>query len=145
MTSAPAIGFEYSPSRWLPRVSIAVATLGLLAVGACALPVWIKLSLVVIVLLATWRSVRATAASIVAAVGLSADNDWTLRLTSYEDVPATLASFRVLGAFVLLRLRTADLGTQVVLLAPDNSDADTRRRLRMRLATMPMAGEVAHI
>jgi toxin CptA len=145
MTSAPAIGFEYSPSRWLPRMSIAIAALAVAAVVCCALAVWIKLSLIAIVLLATWRSVRATAASIVAAVGLSADNDWMLRLTSYEDVPATLASFRVLGAFVLLRLRTAALGTQVVLLAPDNSDADTRRRLRMRLATMQMAEETARI
>jgi toxin CptA len=145
MTSAPAIGFEYSPSRWLPWLSIAVAALAVVAVVSCALTIWIKLSLIAIVLLATWRSIRATATSIVAAVGLSADNDWTLRLTSYEDVPATLASFRVLGAFVLLRLRTAALGTQVVLLAPDNSDSDTRRRLRMRLATIPMAAEVARI
>jgi toxin CptA len=145
MTSAPAIGFEYSPSRWLPRMSIAIAALAVAAVVCCALAVWIKLSLIAIVPLATWRSVRATAASIVAAVGLSADNDWMLRLTSYEDVPATLASFRVLGAFVLLRLRTAALGTQVVLLAPDNSDADTRRRLRMRLVTMQMAEETARI
>jgi len=47
-----------------------------------------------------------------------------------------LTSFRVLGSFVLLRLSTAGQGVQVLLLAPDNSDADIRRRLRMRLATV---------
>ncbi|HEY0197967.1 MAG TPA: protein YgfX [Rhodanobacter sp.] len=145
MTSAPAIGFEYSPSRWLPRVSVAVAVLALLALVLCALALWIKLLLIALVLLATWRSMRATSVSVVAAVGLSGDNDWTLRLTTYDDVPATLASFRVLGAFVLLRLHTTSVGTQVVLLAPDNSDADTRRRLRMRLAAMSMPGESARI
>jgi toxin CptA len=57
-------------------------------------------------------------------------------LSSHEDVPATLASFRVLGALVLLRFKTARHGTHTLLLAPDNSDADIRRRLRMRLATL---------
>ena len=38
--------------------------------------------------------------------------------------------------FVLLRLRTAEQGAQALLLAPDNSDADIRRRLCMRLATV---------
>jgi toxin CptA len=42
----------------------------------------------------------------------------------------------VLGVVVLLRLQTAEQGMQVLLLAPDNSDADIRRRLRMRLATV---------
>ena len=59
-----------------------------------------------------------------------------MHLTDHEDVPATLASFRVFGAFVLLRLQTAEQGMQVLLLALDNSDADIRRRLRMRLATV---------
>jgi toxin CptA len=145
MTSAPAIGFEYSPSRWLPRISAVVAALALIAVVFCALPIWIRLALIVAILLGWWRSLRAGSTSIVAAVGLSADHDWTLRLSHGEDVPATLVSFRLLGALVLMRLSTTDLGTQVVLLAPDNSDEDTRRRLRMRLAAMPSAGAAAPI
>jgi toxin CptA len=44
-----------------------------------------------------------------------------------------LLSHRVIGSCVLLRLKT-DHATEVLLLAPDNSDADIRRRLRMRLA-----------
>ena len=136
MTSAPAIGFEYRPSRLLPRALIVVAALAVLAVASCALESWLKLLLVVAVLVATWHTVRRLAANPIAAAGWSADNAWTLRLLDHEDVPATLASFRVLGAFVLLRLQTAERGAQIVLLAPDNSDADIRRRVRMRLATM---------
>ena len=138
MTSAPAIGFEYRPSRLLQRMLLVVAALAMLSVVLCALALWLKLLLIAGVLLATWQSARKAAASPVAAAGWSADDSWTLHLADHEDVPAMLASFRVLGGFVLLRLRTAEQGAQVLLLAPDNSDADIRRRLRMRLATVQL-------
>lgn len=136
MTSAPAIGFEYRPSRLLRRVVILMAGLAMLAVLLCALTPWLKLLLVIVVLLPTWRALRRMRGTPIVAAGWSADNDWVLRLINQEDVPAQLASFRVLGAFVLLRLQTAERGAQMLLLAPDNSDADIRRRLRMRLATV---------
>ncbi|KZC16975.1 hypothetical protein RHOFW510R12_35575 [Rhodanobacter sp. FW510-R12] len=137
MTSAPAIGFEYRPSRWLRRALVLVAALAVLAVALSALPAWLKLLLAVAVALATWRRLRRLAADPVTAAGWGADGAWTLHLRSHEDVPATLASFRVYGVFfVLLRLRTAEQGAQALLLVPDNSDADIRRRLRMRLATV---------
>jgi hypothetical protein len=134
MTSAPAIGFEYRPSRLLRRLLIVVAVLAVLAVVLCALAIWLKLLLAASVLLVAWQSVRKVASSPVVAAGWSTDNNWTLHLADHEDVPATLASSRVLGASVLLRLQTTEQGMQVLLLAPDNSDADIRRRLRMRLA-----------
>jgi toxin CptA len=135
MTSAPAIGFEYQPSRAFRRLLIFVAVLVVLAVALCALAVGLKWLLVAGVMLAVWRSVHKATSSPVVAAGWGTDNSWTLHLASSEDVPATLASFRVLGMFVLLRLQTTE-GGQVLLLAPDNSDADIRRRLRMRLATI---------
>ena len=140
MTSAPAIGFEYRPSRWLSRALLVVAALAAAALALCALPAWLKPVLILALLLAAWRTLRRLAAVPVTAAGWGADNQWVLHLHAREDVPATLASFRVLGSLVLLRLRTAERGVQVLLLAPDNSDADIRRRLRMRLATR-QAGE----
>jgi toxin CptA len=136
MTSAPAIGFEYRPSRLLRRTLILVAALAVLAVALSALALWMKGLLVLAVAVATWRSLRHLAMDPVAAAGWGADDGWTLRLADHEDLPATLASFRVLGSFVLLRLRTVEQGMRVLLLAPDNSDADIRRRLRMRLAIL---------
>ncbi|MHB1059708.1 MAG: protein YgfX [Rhodanobacter sp.] len=136
MTSAPAIGFEYRPSRLLRRTLVLAAALAVLAVALSALALWLKGVLVLAVSMATWRSLRRLAMEPVAAAGWGADDGWMLRLADHEDLPATLASFRVLGAFVLLRLRTAEQGVRVLLLAPDNSDADIRRRLRMRLATL---------
>ena len=140
MTSAPAIGFEYRPSRWLPRLLNAVAVLAILAIALSGLPVWLKLLLSAVAALLAWRAVRRWWASPVRAAGWSGEGGWSLHLADHRDAAATLASFRVLGDCILLRLRAASLGEQVLLLAPDNSDADIRRRLRMRLATV-QAGE----
>jgi toxin CptA len=145
MTSAPAIGFEYRPSHWLRRAVVATAILAALAIVLCALAFWLKVLLLAIVLLATAQHVWTSARPLVAAAGWGADNSWTLRLADHEDVPARLASFRVLGGWVLLRLCAAQRGTHVLLLAPDNSDADIRRRLRMRLATVQQEEAVPRI
>lgn len=135
MTSAPAIGFEYLPSRWLPRLLWALAVLALIAIASCGLPWWLKLPLAALATMLVFRAVRRYRASSVKAAGWSGEGGWSLRLADHSDTPASLASFRVLGECILLRLRTASLGEQVLLLTPDNSDADIRRRLRMRLAT----------
>ena len=136
MTSAPAIGFEYRPSRWLPRLLWMVALLAILAVVLSGLPDGLKLLLAALVALLVFRVVRRWSATPVRAAGWSGEAGWSLRLADHNDAPAILASSRVLGACILLRLQTASLGEQVLLLAPDNSDADIRRRLRMRLAAV---------
>ena len=136
MTSAPAIGFEYTPSRLLRRCVVAVAALAVLAVALSGLAIGLKMVLIAAVAMATWRNLRRSARSPLAAAGWDAEGGWTLRTIDHDDIAATLASFRVLGGFILLRLQTTDRGMQVLLLAPDNSDPDIRRRLRMRLATV---------
>ena len=136
MTSAPAIGFEYRPSGWLPRLLWLLAVLALLALALAGMPVGLKWLLAALVAGLVWRAVRWHRRTPVVAAGWSAEGGWSLRFADGSDAPAMLASFRVLGAAILLRLRTA-AGEQVLLLAPDNSDADIRRRLRMRLAMAP--------
>lgn len=136
MTSAPAIGFEYAPSRLLRRSVAVMAALAVVAVALSDLAIGLKLVLIGAVSVATWRSRRRLIRSPLAAAGWNADGSWILHTIGHEDFPATLASFRVLGSFILLRLQAVDLGMQVLLLAPDNSDPDLRRRLRMRLATV---------
>lgn len=145
MTSAPAIGFEYRPSRGFRGLLMIVAAMAALALTLCALALWLKLLSLALVVLATWWTVRRMARTPVVAAGWGSDDSWTVRLADHEDLPATLLSFRVLGVFVLLRLRTAGQGVQVLLLAPDNSDADIRRRLRMRLAARQLDEAVPRI
>lgn len=145
MTSAPAIGFEYRPSRVLREGYLGVATLSLVAISLSALPWWGKALLALFVLAAVWRAWPRLVHAPVIAAGWSADDQWTLRLASSDEVAATLVSFRVLGAFVLLRLHAPELGVQSLLLCADNSDIDLRRRLRMRLATVQLAEALPRI
>jgi toxin CptA len=132
MTSAPAIGFEYRPSVVLARLRGIVAALSLLAIALCGLAIWGKLLLAGIVVVSFVRSARRPGQPRIVAAGLGQDGGWSLRYAGGTDAAATLASFRVFGAFVLLHLTTAGR-RETLLLGPDNSDADIRRRLRMRL------------
>ena len=142
MTSAPAIGFEYSPSRWLPRLLAGMALLTLLAILLAAVPFWLKYPLALMPVLAARYAVLRFKRSPVRAAGWSRDGSWILRFASGDDLPASLDSFRVVGDCIWLRLCLAGGGSVVLLLAPDNTDADIRRRLRMRLA-LPARDEAA--
>ncbi|WP_329740446.1 protein YgfX [Dyella sp. A6] len=136
MTSAPAIGFEYRPSHWPLRLLTVVLLLALVAVLSCGLAVWVK-GLSFVALLGAWyRTLRHPSDAGVTAAGWAGGSGATWRLHRQDgtDLPARLLSFRVFGSAVLLRLRDADDAVVVLWLAPDNSDADIRRRLRMRLA-----------
>ena len=144
MPSAPAIGFEYRPSAYLRRALIGVGGLAVLALWLCALASWAKIAASVLLMFLVAHAARRAARAPVLAAGCGEDGQWTLHMTSQDDVAATLLSFRVLGGFVLLRLRAADQGIHTLLLGPDNADADIRRRLRMRLATR-RAGETPSV
>jgi toxin CptA len=135
MPSAPAIGFEYRPSHYLRRALIGVGGLAVLALWLCALPAWAKIAASVLLMFLVAHAARRLARTPVLAAGCAEDGQWSLRMTSQDDAVATLLACRVLGGFVLLRLRVADQGIHTLLLGPDNADADIRRRLRMRLAT----------
>ena len=134
MTSAPAIGFEYSPSRWLTRMLVVMSVLAVVAILLAAIPFWLKYPLAITPLVACRYAALRFKRSLVRAAGWSRDGGWTLRLASGDDLPASLGSFRVMGDFIWLRLSPVGRDSVVMLLAPDNTDADIRRRLRMRLA-----------
>jgi len=131
MTSAPAIGFEYRPSRWPAIATAAMLLLAVLAVALSGLPGWARLVVAgsamagVLVSLA-WRPAPP------ASVGWSPESGWSLIGADGCEAGATLVSHRVMAGCLVLELRTPR--RQVLWLMPDNSDADTRRRLRMRLA-----------
>ena len=145
MPSAPAIGFEYQPSRVLLGAYAAVVALALVAISLSGLPWWGKVLAILLVLATIMRAWPRLARTPVVAAGWNADNQWTLHLDSADDLAATLMSFRMLGPFVLLRLHAPGLGVQSLLLGADNSDSDIRRRLRMRLATLQPGEAVPRI
>lgn len=136
MRSAPAIGFEYRPSRWLARLLGVVAALAMLAIASCDGAWWWQLPALAGVAVACGRQWRQWRACPWIAAGWLRDREWTLRRVDGRDVSARLGSFRVFGALVWLRLTIPGERTLALLLAPDNADADLRRRLRMRLACL---------
>ena len=138
MTSAPAIGFEYRPSRWPARLFVTVSLMAVLAMALSGIPIWAQVAVALGVAIACRRALRQLNAS-VSAAGWAHSSGWTLRGVDGTDEPASLRSFKVMGSLVLLRLSSSRYGKLTLWLMPDNSDADIRRRLRMRLAVMKAA------
>ena len=132
MASAPAIGFEYSPSRLIRRLRWSVAGLAVLALMVSGIDPSMRALLVFACAarlgLARWR--RAPSPS---AAGWHPKSGWTVRIADGRDAAMTLRSFHVLAGCIVLNLAGEGMRHDLWLL-PDNTDPDTRRRLRMRLA-----------
>ncbi|GLQ48597.1 protein YgfX [Dyella flava] len=139
MTSAPAIGFEYRPSRRVSRLFALVTLSALLAMALSGMPWMLQVIGAIAVILAGRYAIRRLRLPI-CAVGW-AKGGWTLHGLDGADDSALLLSSRVMGHLVLLRLASQRYGKLTLWLMPDNSDADIRRRLRMRLAIRQMARE----
>jgi toxin CptA len=140
MTSAPAIGFEYRRSRWVPRLFVAVTCLTVVAVMASGAPLLIHVVLASALVAACVQAIRRLQLPIYA-VGWANRSGWTLRGLDGADDAAVLLSFRIVGQLVLLRLVSGRYGKLTLWLMPDNTDADIRRRLRMRLAVLAQDGK----
>ena len=135
MTSAPAIGFEYRPSRWVPRLFGGVTALAVVAIAVSGLPLLARIALILASMAGCVYAVRRLSLPVYA-VGWASQNGWTLRGLDGGDDAATLVAFRVMHQAILLRLASARYGKLTLWLMPDNSDVDIRRRLRMRLAVL---------
>lgn len=132
MTFAPAIRFEYRPSRWVPRLLTAMTAIALMATALSGLPWPVRLMLSLASIAGCLNAIGRLRLPI-HTVGWASQTGWTLHGLNGENDAATLASFRIVGEAVLLRMTSSRYGKLTLWLMPDNSDADTRRRLRMRL------------
>jgi len=135
MTSAPAIGFEYRPSRWVARLFALVTAAAVTAIVLSGMPAMARAIVAVASLAACIHAVRRLRLPIYA-VGWASQSGWTLRGLDGADEAATLIASRVMRQMVLLRLASGRYGRLTLWLLPDNTDADIRRRLRMRLAVL---------
>lgn len=138
MRSAPAIGFEYKPSRALSACIVLLTALAWVAIALSGLPGWTIAILATAALayaaIAFWRYRHPR----VIALTWRSDGSVSLRLADRKgeaaDVQGTLHGARVLGPLVVLHLRWPD-GRADLWLVPDNLDPDTGRRLRVRLGS----------
>lgn len=126
--------------RFLIASLVALAALSLLL---APWPLWLRigaLAALVAGLVAQWRHGLAEPAP--SCVEWRIDGGWWLIWPgAAEPVPAELRQSRVLGALIALDLRVEDgaAGRHLSLrLWPDSADADTLRRLRIRLRNSPL-------
>lgn len=134
MRSVPSIAFEVRPSRLLAFTLGGIAALAVLAVLLSGMPWWARVPLAIAVAAGATHAVWRLQRPALAAVGWHGDDRWTLALPGDIEVEGHLCSGRVLGPLIVLRLAWAPRGRAALALLPDNLDADTRRRLRMRLS-----------
>jgi len=136
MRSAPTIAFEYHPSRTLAAMIVVLIMLAVASIATSGMS-WVWKSLLMIACLAygavaLWRHARPW----IRALAWQGDGDVSLTLAergATETGQGSLADARVLGPLIMLSLRWPK-GRATLWLLPDNLGADTRRRLRVRLA-----------
>jgi toxin CptA len=134
MTSAPGIGFEYRPSRWPTALLVTLGALSLAAIAYSGVDAWLAVLLVLAVMAYATISFRRGRACRVREAMWRADGGWQLRLHDDTTVEARLLEARQMAGAIVLRLGWTPKHREALLLFPDNLDADTRRRLRMRLS-----------
>jgi hypothetical protein len=135
MRSAPAIAFDYRPSRVL---GVLGALVGLLAVAApwasglgTPLRVLVSLAALVLATSAIRRHARPRFRCVACREG-----EWFLLDRGGDEHPAELVAQTRIGVMLALDFAVGRSRARMVLL-PDNLDADTRRRLILLLARTP--------
>jgi membrane-bound toxin of toxin-antitoxin system len=133
MPSAPAIAFDYRPSRRLAVATGAIASCAALAPWLSAAPVFARagFSLAALALAgeALWRLWHPPFRRI--AHGAAG---WMLVDGDGREHAALLEAHARLGTLLVLGLRSGPSQRWRAWLLPDNLDADTRRRLILQLA-----------
>lgn len=143
MKSAQAIAFDVAPSRRFEIVLLALAAAAMVAVTLSGLPYADAVrGLVLIGAIFAGSRYRRTGAWRVA---WREDGTWGVADAQSVASEATLAGWSRLGHHVVLRLTLASGRRLSLLLLPDNVDADTRRRLVVRLARGEAAQAAADV
>jgi len=131
MKSAPTIAFDYRPSRIVAIAAVAVVLLALAAPWLSGLPSALRLVLSTLVLLAGVTSIVHFLRPRLHRVTHGATG-WQLVGDDAAHEAALLSHARI-GSFITLSWRIAGGGRRHAVLAPDNTDPDTRRRVALLL------------
>jgi toxin CptA len=134
MKSAPAIAFDYRPSRRVAIAVVGVAALAILAVFLSGLSLGMRLVLALAALVLTVPALRKHLRPSTRRVAHGAGG-WLLVDGEGNERSARLVAHVQRGNLLLLEFRAEEQsGHQRILLTTDNSDADLRRRLILVLA-----------
>jgi len=134
MKSAGAIAFDYRPSRWLAAAILCIAALALVSIGLSGTPPWMTLAASSLAVACAVLGLRAQRYTQLLRVAWLDAGHWRIAVREGEEHNAELLHAVARGSWIVLVLRRTDGARVGIVLAPDNSDVDTRRRLRVRLA-----------
>jgi len=134
MKSVPAIAFDYRPSRGLLCGILIMAVLALVAIALCGLGMAWKLGLAAsAAAYVGWVLGKFLHLPCVRIVWHSAGH-WRLHDARGGEQTGEFVRAVALGVLTVLVLKTAPKRALAFVLLPDNCDAETRRKLRVRLA-----------
>lgn len=138
MKQAPAIGFQYKVSWTLVAATIVVALLALLALQLVSGPAWLRHGLHLLAIAYAGVCVARLLRPRVRSVAWQGEGGLVLTLNDTlsdgrRDAEGMVSAARVMGPLIVLTIRWPPRERAHLWLLPDNLDADTRRRLRMRL------------
>lgn len=139
MKTPPQVSFDYRASRVLVVALLVVALLALVALGISALPRWACIVAALLVILYAQGVTKKLLHPRVHSVHWRGDGGADLVLNAARDngrleTLGAVHAARVMGPLIVLTLRWPPREREHLWILPDNLDADTRRRLRMRLA-----------
>ncbi len=134
MKSAPAIAFDYVPSRWLAAAIAVIALLALFAVAFAGVGTWVRLALACAVVAYVAHALARHLREPTRRAAWHEAGHWRIGMASGEERVAELRHAVVRAGWLVLTLRAGNGERVVLILGPDNSDTDVRRRLRVRLA-----------
>lgn len=137
MKSAPAIAFDYKPSRWLAAALIAAALLAVVAVAMCGLGLWLKLPLIIAACVYAAWSLRDFLRPPFDRITWHAAGHWRVRDRAGDERAGEFVHATVRGRLIVLILRVGSTQRIALPLFSDNCDAETHRQLRIRLAALP--------
>lgn len=135
MKSAPAIAFDYKPSRWLTLALIVATLLAIAAIAWCGLAWWWKGMLIAATCAYAVFCMRDFLRPPFEHVTWHAAGHWRVRDRSSNEQAAEFEHATVRGKLIVLILRTGSKRRVALPLFIDNCDAETHRQLRVRLAT----------
>ncbi len=139
MRSAPAIAFDYRPSRALGVLGVVVGMLAMAAPWGSGLGIPARIVVSLAALALTAGSLRRHVQPRVRRISCR-EGEWFLLDARGDEHAARLRGSTRLGPLLALGFTTG-WGSTWLVLAPDNLDADTRRRLILLLARTPATDE----
>ena len=133
MRSAPAIAFDYRPSRLIAVAGGIISVLALLGIAASGLPMIVKLVLSVIAIFYGVINLRRYSDSNIVRIAHGASG-WCLVDREGREWIVELKDHVHRGLLMVLVFSGEDLPTRRFVFVPDNIDRETCRRLLLVLA-----------